>query len=244
MPEYKRKIEEGKRELEGSNVKLFDYLIAEQLPSSEEPLDPEKSLVSIKSFTVKKEHFSGDLTQVIRELKSQTIPYPLLHSSIELLQAPRPEATSTSASESPSTQEEQPIDRSLDALKKRAAALKDEVLAQGPSKLKIPYCLAAWYRLYVKADGNLVPCCTWSYGYSNINAVSNFNESWNGSFQKMLRRGFHGRGDLTDACKHCISIDRYQGMTELLMFLRSLGISYEDVPKQEGFNPPEGKLQL
>lgn len=244
IAEYRKRIEEAKGALTGSEVKLFDYLIAEQLPSAREPLNPEQSLVAIKSFAVKKEQFSGDLSKVIQELKAQTVPYPLTNSVLELLDAVGDQARNVEQPEVAPVEESAPLDHSLAELERRAIALKNEVLERAPAGLKIPYCLAAWYRLYVKADGHLVPCCTWSYGYSNINAVRNFNDSWNGSFQRMLRRGFHGRGELTDACKNCISIDRYQGMTELLMFLRSLGISYDQIQKQEGFNPPAGKLQL
>ncbi len=241
---YKRRIEEAKGVLEGSAVKLFDYLIAEQLSSSDEPLNPEENLITIRQFTAEKEQFSGDLSKAIRELKNQTVPISLEHPSLQLVERKTLEVFSAVAAQSSSRSRETAEDLAFIDVERRAAALKEEVMSRGASKLKIPYCLAAWYRLYVKADGRLVPCCTWSYGYSNINQVETFNDSWNGPFQKKLRRGFHGEAELADACANCISIDRYQGMTELLIFLRSLGISYDDVPKQAGFNPPEGKLQL
>jgi hypothetical protein len=77
-----------------------------------------------------------------------------------------------------------------------------------------------------------------------LNKIESFNDAWNGEFHQKLRRAFHGQGELSSACITCTCIDRYQGMTELLTYLRSLGISYEALPKQDGFNPPEGKLQL
>ena len=244
LPIYRERIEEAKRELEGGDVKLFDYLLVDQLQSSSEPLNSQESLVVIRSFQPKNDRFSGDLTQVIGRLKTQQIPLLLtseLVCSGEAIDEQR-DPGDTPISADPA--EADAGNRSLSDLEHLAASLRQEVLARAPDGLRIPYCLAPWYRLCVKADGRLIPCSRWSQSYGNFNNVQSFNQAWNGEFQRKLRRGFHGHDELQSACTKCTCIDRYQGMTELLRYLGSLGISYDDVPKQDGFNPPEGKLAL
>lgn len=104
--------------------------------------------------------------------------------------------------------------------------------------------MSAWFRFILKADGRMFPCSCWSRTYENINNVGSFEEAWNNQFMKDLRKAFTGDGEISKRCSSCVSIDRYQGLTELLYELHLQGISYDQVSKLPNFEPPPGKLKF
>jgi len=240
---YREKIEEAKSVLIGSNVLLFDYAILERSEPEQEPLNPDSSLIHIRTFTPEKDQHTESIASAISQICK--IPFELYPTHAQLYfstQAPAPKPYSDKKnSHIKGTQ--QPI-RDIASLENRAATLKSKILQTSIDDLKIPYCFAAWSRLIVKADGRMFPCSCWSNTYANLKEISDFDSSWNGEFHQYLRDSFNGTKPLNTRCQTCPSIDRYQGLTEVLQVLKELGIDYDEIPKQPGFNPPPGKLQL
>lgn len=251
IPIYREQIEEAKKLLEGSGVLLFDYAILDRSEPTSDVLDPENSLRTIQSFVPQKESSPITIETMVEKLSKLYIPVhfdsPQLISSqpterlTERVKVETNSITSTTLNYSPLRED---VDEAQRSIEERVAELRERVKAVGPKGLKLPYCTAAWARLIVKADGRMLPCSCWGRTYANLNQISSFEETWNGEFHQKLRASFHGNGPLSERCKKCPSIDRYQGFTEILQIAKRMGISYDDLPKQEGCNPPPGKLQL
>jgi radical SAM protein with 4Fe4S-binding SPASM domain len=243
IPIYREKIEEAQTVLQDSSVQLFDYGIVERLAAQQELLDPEASLVQIKSYTPLKEQHNQSIVTTIKEFYQKRFElYPVHHNisffSAKAITPPAPKIASKKL------EVFEIINRSIPSLEKRALDLKTEVLAIGAKGLNIPHCTAAWSRLIVKADGRMFPCCSWSNTYANLKEVTNFNTSWNGEFHQNLRDSFTGSKPLNKKCQHCISSDKYQGLPEILRVIKGLDLAYDEIPKQPGFKPPSGKLKL
>lgn len=240
---YQDKIEEGRCILQGSNTLLFDYGILERLESEKEPLDPSRQLVKIKAYTPSKKEAVKSISQTIEQLKRTTLELYPKHSALYF----KPlclRKDAQSASQKHDICVSSTLDRNVTHLEKYAAELKKEVLAAGAAGLNLPHCTAAWSRLVVKADGRMFPCCSWSHDYANLKEIEHFDTSWNGNFHLNLRDAFSGSALLPHRCQKCTSSDKYQGLTEILRTIRELGINYDEIPKQPGFNPPPGKLEL
>jgi radical SAM protein with 4Fe4S-binding SPASM domain len=240
---YRENVEEARAELTATGISVFDYAILDRSEPETEPLDPARSLVTIRSFSPRKDDYDQPIAEAISAVSNASLE--LLPRSGSIAVEDRPAVTAPSSPES--AEQYSPtskISREIDVLEARATALRSEVLSKTASELSIPYCFAAWSRLIVKADGRMFPCSCWSSTYANLKEIDDFDASWNGEFHQQLRSSFHGRAPLNARCQRCPSIDRYQGLTETLRVMKQLNIDYDQVPKQPNFNPPPGKLML
>ncbi len=240
---YREKIEEAKSVLIGSNVLLFDYAILDRSQPEQEPLNPDTSLVRIRTFTPKKDQHTESITSAISQICNTGFELYPTHAQL-YFSTQAPAAKPCSVNKNLQAKHTQQPMRDIASLEDRAASLKSEILQTSLKDLKIPYCFAAWSRLIVKADGRMFPCSCWSKTYANLKEISDFDSSWNGEFHQDLRDSFNDTKPLNKRCQSCPTIDRYQGLTEVLRVIKGLGIDYDGIPKQPGFNPPPGKLQL
>lgn len=250
IPFYKEQIKIAGDLLSGSSVRLFDYAMLDTLRDEDFPRDKARALAAFRTFTPAQEPKAPSLEDTINMLASLPLPIPPVilqrswaeQAAQRLLNLFRSALAIFRGSESVTGFEGRTSDPK--ALYERHQALIERLKNTPPQNLSMPYCLSPWYRFILKADGRMFPCSCWGHTYANINKITSFHSTWNGAFLSNLRASFLGKKELPEKCKSCVTIDRYQGLTELLTFLKNQGLRHEDITKHPAFNPPAGKLKL
>jgi radical SAM protein with 4Fe4S-binding SPASM domain len=81
----------------------------------------------------------------------------------------------------------------------------DSLIPEGAQKIKEFFCNEPWRKLIVRANGDILPCCTF-YGYDikvgNLEKAS-LHETFNSSFMKKLRQDFKNGIYRNPACATC-----------------------------------------
>jgi MoaA/NifB/PqqE/SkfB family radical SAM enzyme len=242
MHEYQSQFDKAAKIAEGTELKLFNYMLPDPSTNILPILSHEQAVEKFNDFVIPKDSERSSLKTILNTLREQAIPYrspqimaPENRPSLEMLK---------STCSNPRLKVETQSLRSKEDLQDILSVLQDELKSRGPNNLKIPYCLAPWYRLVINVPGSFKPCVSFNQKYASLRVIESFEEAWNGDFLKKLRNSFHENEERTGRCKSCSNVERFQGLTELLHFMRDNRLNYEEVSKHPEFNPPAGKLLI
>lgn len=87
---------------------------------------------------------------------------------------------------------------------------KRESLGSGDAQIKNARCSEPWNRLYIRGNGDVMPCCNPGYAPVVGNVMDqSLKEIWNSSYMKEMRRALKkGKIDKFPKCKQCM-IENY-----------------------------------
>lgn len=243
---YREEVEKAERICAENGAVVYDYALLEGLPDQSEPLNKESCIRVFESLSPPPAGAPLDIEEFTARLeKINCAPYPPSLRPFFNSEAASFESTRQAEFERDQKEESiEPAAVNIGSLRERLHDLRTEIERRGQDKLIIPYCTAPWFRLVVKADGGVFPCCSWKGApVADLIGLS-IEETWHGAFMTSLRRACYGEGELPPSCWNCRSIDRYQGLTETIMSMKEFGLDYNMIPKIPGFSPPPGKLEL
>ncbi len=246
VPLYREEVEKAERICSKRGVDVYDYAFLDGLPDQTEPLNKEACLRVFESLIPPSAGAPPDIEELTTRLaKIECGAYPASLHRFFTLEAASFESTRKAEIERVHEDTSmEPVTVDTGRLKERLHELRSEIERRGRDALVIPYCTAPWFRLEVKADGGIFPCCSWKGPPFADLAVQSVAEIWHGPFMTALRQGCYGEGELPPFCLNCRSIDRYQGLTETISTMNEFGLDYNTIRKIPGFSPPPGKLQL